>query len=66
MVFEGREAGNDLAVDAKGGDLYEMTCSASGTISRIVRRSVSSVARLGSSIPGDTRRRLRRTILTSL
>ena len=30
---------------------YEMTCSASGTISRIVLRSVCSVPRFGSSSP---------------
>ena len=51
MIFEGREAGDDLAVDAEGGTWYEINCSASGTISRIVPRSASSVLRLGSSMP---------------
>ena len=66
MILEGREAGNDLALDAKAGTLYEITCSASGTISRIVRRNASSVLRLAPRSLGGTRQRLRRTILTSV
>ena len=66
MIFEGREAGNDSALDAEGGDLYEMDCSASGTISRIVPRSASSVLRLGSSMPRRYSSTSSTDILTSL
>src|SRR5262249_39596101 len=51
VILEGREACNDLPLDAESGDLVRDDLLASGTISRIVRRNASTVLRFGSSIP---------------